>query len=156
MSMGETCAAPTRIDRGTGHASAGGNNEMMGLDHSGDVAGAAAPQAAVPWARVRQTFALGTLVLAPLAGLAWSIGVQPFTTGMSGEVAFIATHQTRCMTATLLGVLMSCLMIPASVAIARVVRAKAPVAADIGMVLFSVGAFYHGAMLGFSLTEAPL
>ncbi len=110
----------------------------------------------IRWQHIREVFALATLVAAPLAGLVWSMFVQPFTSGMSGEVSFITAHNTRWMLATLAGVLMSALMIPAAMTIGRLVREKAPVAADIGVVLFAFGAFSHGAMLGYSLTEASL
>ena len=111
--------------------------------------------ASAGWRRVRRWFALATLVGAPLAGVVWSFFVSPFS-GMSNEVAFIATHNTQWMGGTLAGVLMSCLMIPAAITIARLVRPRAPIAADVGLVLFAFGAFCHGAMLGYSLTEAAI
>jgi len=51
---------------------------------------------------------------------------------------------------------MSFLMIPAALAIGRLVRPRAPVGADVASVICAVGACFHGGLLVFQLAEANL
>jgi hypothetical protein len=107
------------------------------------------------WLRVRHLGAVFALVAAPLAGTAWSFLV-PLFTGMATEVANIAAHSSRFVAGTYFGVLMSFLMIPAAIALARLLRPRAPVASDVAMVLTAIGACFHGGVLVFQLVEVAV
>jgi hypothetical protein len=107
------------------------------------------------WLRVRHVGAAFALVAAPLAGTAWSFLV-PLFTGMSTEVSNIAANPSRFIAGTYLGVVMSFLMIPAAIAMARLLRPHAPVASDVAMVLTALGACFHGGVLVFQLTEVAV
>jgi hypothetical protein len=108
------------------------------------------------WLRVRHRGAVLALVAAPLAGLAWSMLVPLFTGSMANEVANLAASPTRFVTATYLGVLMSFLMVPALLALARLLRPSAPVASDVAAVVGGFGACFHGALLVFQLAEVTI
>lgn len=94
------------------------------------------------------------LAAAPLAGVAWSFLVPLFTGRMADEVAAVAAAPNRFIAGTFLGVVMSFLMVPATIALGRFLRSSAPVASDVATALCVVGAFFHGCVLVFQLAEA--
>jgi hypothetical protein len=96
------------------------------------------------------------LAAAPLAGVAWSFLVPLFTGSMADEVAAVAAAPTRFVTGTFLGVVMSFLMVPAALALGRILRPLSPKASDIATALTAVGAFFHGCLLVFQLAEAGI
>jgi len=108
------------------------------------------------WLRVRHLTAVLALVLAPVAGVAWSFLVPLFRGSMSIEVGGIAADPARFVLGTYLGVLMSFLMIPAALAMGRYLRPTAPVGADVAAALWATGACFHGVVLAFQLAEANL
>ena len=108
------------------------------------------------WIRVRHASAVATLIAAPLAGVAWSVTVPLFRGSMAIEVANIAMSVDRFVAGTYLGLLMSFLMVPALLAIARLLRPSAPVASDVAMTVGAAGACFHGALLVFQLAEAAI
>ena len=108
------------------------------------------------WLRVRHRSAVLAIVLAPLLGVAWSFLVPLFRGSMSLEVAGIAADPVRFVAGTYFGVLMSFLMIPAALAMGRLLRPVAPVAGDVASGLCVFGACFHGGLLVFQLAEANL
>lgn len=95
-----------------------------------------------------------SVISAPLAGLVWSLLVPVFHGSMAGEVDAIASNPERFVNATYVGVLMSFLMIPAALSIARLLANQAPRASWIAGITMAVGACFHGAVLVFQLAEA--
>jgi hypothetical protein len=94
------------------------------------------------------------LAAAPLAGVAWSFLVPLFTGRMADEVAAVAAAPSRFVAGTFLGVLMSFLMVPAALALGRLLRPFSPARSDIATSLCVLGAFFHGCLLVFQLAEA--
>ena len=105
------------------------------------------------WLRVRHASAVLVLGAAPLAGLAWSCLVPLFTGSLATEVAAIAAAPGRFLLGTYLGVLMSFLMVPAALALGRLLRPSAPVVGDLATVCCALGACFHGGVLVFQLAE---
>lgn len=118
------------------------------------IAGETPPSAG--WLRVRHGVAVFALVAAPLAGVAWSFLVPLFTGSMADEVAAVAAAPARFVTGTFLGVVMSFLMVPAALALGRLLRPLSPKASDVATVLIVVGGFFHGCLLVFQLAEAGI
>jgi hypothetical protein len=108
------------------------------------------------WLRVRHIGAVAALIAAPLAGLAWSMLVPLFRGSMAIEVANIATSMNRFVAGTYLGVVMSFLMVPALLAMARLLRPSSPIASDVAAAIGAAGACFHGALLVFQLAEAAI
>jgi hypothetical protein len=108
------------------------------------------------WLRARHLSAVLAIAMAPLLGAAWSFLVPLFRGSMSIEVAGVAANPGRFVAGTYLGVLMSFLMIPAALAIGRLLRPRAPVASDVAAMLCAIGACFHGGVLVFQLAEANL
>ena len=108
------------------------------------------------WLRVRHAAAVLALVAAPLAGVAWSFLVPLFTGNMADEVAAVAAAPTRFVTGTFLGVMMSFLMVPAALALGRLLRPLSPRVSDVATALTVVGGFFHGCVLVFQLAEAGI
>jgi hypothetical protein len=105
---------------------------------------------------VRHASAVATLIAAPFAGVAWSMMVPLFKGSMAIEVANIAMSIDRFVVGTYLGVVMSFLMVPALLAVARLLRPSAPVASDVAVTVGAAGACFHGALLVFQLAEAAI
>jgi hypothetical protein len=106
--------------------------------------------------KVSRTLRAATVIAAPLAGLMWSLFVPVFRGSMAGEVDAIASSPDRFVNATYTGVLMSFLMIPAALSIARLLAANAPRASWISGITMAIGACFHGAVLVFQLAEAGI
>ncbi len=96
------------------------------------------------------------MIAAPLAGLIWSLLVPVFRGSMAGEVDAIAASPDMFVNGTYAGVLMSFLMIPAALAIARLLAERAPRASWIAGITMAIGACFHGAVLVFQLAEAAI
>ena len=108
------------------------------------------------WFRVRHWSAVLALVAAPLAGVVWSFLVPLWTGSMANEVAAIAAAPSRFVAGTYSGVLMSFLMVPAALALGRLLRPLAPVASDVATTLCALGACFHGGVLVFQLAETAV
>lgn len=105
------------------------------------------------WLRVRHASAVLALIAAPVAGVVWSFLVPLWTGSMANEVAHIAAAPSRFVAGTYSGVLMSFLMVPATLIIGRLLRPRAPVASDVATWLCVIGACFHGGVLVFQLAE---
>ena len=108
------------------------------------------------WLRVRHASAVLALVLAPVAGVVWSFLVPLWTGSMANEVAAIAAAPSRFVAGTYAGILMSFLMVPAALAVGRLLRPRAPVASDVATALCVLGACFHGGVLVFQLAETAI
>ena len=108
-----------------------------------------------PLLRVRHLSAVFALVAAPLAGVSWSFLV-PLFTGMTDEIANVASQPGRWIGGTYFGIVMSFLMIPAAIAQGRLLRRVAPMSGDIASTICAAGACFHGALLVFQLAEAAI
>lgn len=108
------------------------------------------------WLRVRHASAVLALVAAPVAGVVWSFLVPIWTGSMGNEVAAVAAAPGRFIAGTYAGILMSFLLVPAALAIGRLLRPRAPVASDVATVLCIVGACFHGGVLVFQLAETAI
>jgi hypothetical protein len=96
------------------------------------------------------------LVAAPFAGVVWSFLVPLWTGSMANEVAAVAAAPSRFVAGTYSGVLMSFLMVPAALALGRLLRPLAPVATDVATTLCALGACFHGGVLVFQLAETAV
>ena len=94
-------------------------------------------------------------MIAPACGLAWSLTQAPFN-GYAGEFAFIRENMALWITSTVFGILMSYTFIPAVLALVHLAQQRSAAIAYLGGSLACVGAAFHGSLLGFQLTEAPL
>jgi hypothetical protein len=103
------------------------------------------------WLRVRHASAVLALLAAPFAGVVWSFLVPLWTGSMANEVAAISAAPNRFV-----GILMSFLMVPAALAVGRLLRRRAPVASDVAMALCVLGACFHGGVLVFQLAETAI
>jgi hypothetical protein len=127
------------------------------IDRTDDTHRVSAPMSTTPVRhRVRSAVCGVCLLAAPALGLAWSALVPPFTSGMAGEVAFIAAHPTRWWTATYAGVLFSYLMIPAVLGLLHLLDGRQRALARVGGALGLAGAAFHGGLLCFQLAETAV
>lgn len=110
----------------------------------------------VAWLRVRHASAVLALLAAPVAGVTWSFLVPLWTGSMANEVAAIAAAPNRFVAGTYFGILMSFLMVPAALAVGRLLRPLAPVASDVATSLCVLGACFHGGVLVFQLAETAV
>lgn len=108
------------------------------------------------WLRVRHSFAVLALLAAPIAGVVWSFLVPIWTGSMANEVAAVAAAPGRFIAGTYAGVVMSFLLVPMVLVLARLLRPRAPIATDIAAALCIVGACFHGGVLIFQLAETAI
>jgi hypothetical protein len=108
------------------------------------------------WLRVRHASAVLALLAAPFAGVVWSFLVPLWTGSMANEVAAISAAPNRFVAGTYAGILTSFLMVPAALAVGRLLRRRAPVASDVAMALCVLGACFHGGVLVFQLAETAI
>jgi hypothetical protein len=148
--------SPRRSDVSRLAGSSGGTDIPTRFDEGGVNANVVPEARATAWLRVRHVSAVLALMLAPVAGIAWSWLVPLFTGSMADEVAAVASGPTRFVLGTYLGVVMSFLMVPATLALGRLVRPHAPVVGDLATALCVVGAWAHGGVLAFQLAETAV
>lgn len=96
------------------------------------------------------------LVAAPLVGFAGAVLTQDYGGDMSRELAYIAAHETRWLLANHLMVLMGALMALAIGVLMALARRRAAVLGYLGGALAVLGISFHGAVVGYSLVQAPL
>ena len=96
------------------------------------------------------------LVAAPLVGFAGALLTQDYGGDMSQELEFIAAHNTRWLIANYLTLLMGALMTMAIGILMTLARVRAAVLGYFGGMLAIFGIYFHGAVVGYSLVQAPL
>ena len=96
------------------------------------------------------------LVAAPLAGLAGALLTQDYGGEMSQELDYISAHDTRWLIANGLTLFMGALMAIAIGILMTLARGRAAVLGWLGGTLAIVGIYFHGAVVGYSLVQAPL
>ena len=105
---------------------------------------------------LRRTLAGACLIAFPLLGLASAVIAPKFGGDIAAEVAYIAEHEAQWSTGMLLMLLSFFLAIPAVSALAGLIRGRWLLPGHIGAGLAMLGAYFHGAILGFALVEVPL
>jgi hypothetical protein len=95
------------------------------------------------------------LIGAPLVGLLSALGGQEFGS-LSEELAFITANNGRWVLSWFLGLPMGALMILAVFVLLLLVRKRAPLLGYLGAAVATVGLYFHGAVIGYALAEAPL
>ncbi len=105
---------------------------------------------------VRRIAAGLTLIGALLVGLSSTLVTPRFSSGMEGELAFVAAHPTRYSAGFLLVLLTFFLLGPAIFALLPLLRRRGALLAHVGAPLALVGCYFHGAIIGFALTEVPI
>ena len=96
------------------------------------------------------------LISAPLAGLVSAFITPRFTGGMGEELAAIAEHTGRWLAGEFLSVITFFLFMLAVLGILHLLRHRGVVLGHVGGGLVLLGAFFHGAIIGFALVEVPL
>ena len=113
-------------------------------------------------ARIDHTRSLGQaiggagLIAAPALGLAEAILAPQFTGGMEQELAHIAANPNRWLISNLLVLLTFALFTPAVYGMLRLLQGRARIAGVIGAGLIVLGAYFHGAVIGYATVELPL
>jgi hypothetical protein len=104
----------------------------------------------------RRTAAGLCLIAAPLVGLGSALITPRVTGGMRDELATIAEHTGRWLLGEFLNLISFFLFMLAALAIGQLLRHRAVVLGHVGGGLVMLGAFFHGAIIGFALVEVPL
>ena len=104
----------------------------------------------------RRTGAGLCLIAAPLAGLVSALITPRVTGGMGNELATISEHTGRWLLGEFLNLISFFLFMLAALAIVQLLRHRAVVLGHVGGGLVMLGAFFHGAIIGFALVEVPL
>lgn len=95
------------------------------------------------------------LIGAPLIGVLDALGRQEFGS-LSEEVAYITANNSRWVLHWYLGLPMGALMIWAVFVLLLLVRKRAPILGYLGAAFATAGLYFHGAIIGYALSEAPL
>jgi hypothetical protein len=104
---------------------------------------------------LERTISGASLIAAPLAGLASAL-LAPQYEGMESELASIATHPGQWLASNLLVLIACVLFTPAVAAALRLLRGWPRLLGTVGGGLIILGAYFHGAVIGYSLVELPL
>lgn len=104
----------------------------------------------------RRTAAGLCLIAAPLAGLASAFVTPRFTGGIGDELAAISDHTGRWLIGESLNLISFFLFMLAALGIVHLLRHRSVVLGHVGGGLVLLGAFFHGAIIGFALVEVPL
>lgn len=104
----------------------------------------------------RRTGAGLCLIAAPIAGLASALITPRFAGGMGEELAAISEHTGRWLVGEALNLITFFLFILAVLGILHLLRHRSVVLGHVGGGLVLLGAFFHGAIIGFALVEVPL
>ncbi len=104
----------------------------------------------------RRTVAGLCLIAAPLVGLVSAVITPQFTGDIGDELASISEHTGRWLIGQLLNLISFFLFMLAALGIVHLVRDRLVVLGHVGGGLVLVGAFFHGAIIGFALVEVPL
>lgn len=104
----------------------------------------------------RRTGAGLCLITAPLVGLASAFITPHFTDGIEDQRAAIAEHTGRWLVSEFLNLITFFLFMLAALGIVHLLRYSSVVLGHVGGGLVLLGAFFHGAIIGFALVEVPL
>jgi hypothetical protein len=96
------------------------------------------------------------LIAAPLVGLVSAFITPRFTGSMGGELAAIAEHTGRWLVGESLNLISFFLFMLAVLGIVHLLHHRSVVLGHLGGGLVLLGAFFHGAIIGFALVEVPL
>ena len=96
------------------------------------------------------------LIGAPLLGLIGGLLSQDFGNGMSQELAYISANNQHWVISNYFTLLMGALMTPAIFILTALVRNRSALLGYIGAALALLGIYFHGAVVGYSMVEAPL
>lgn len=96
------------------------------------------------------------LIAAPLIGLMSALITPRFTGGMGEELATISEHTARWLVGEALNLITFFLFMLAALGILHLLRDRSVVLGHVGGGLALLGAFFHGAIIGFALVEVPL
>lgn len=96
------------------------------------------------------------LIAAPLVGLVSALMIPQFTGGMGAELAAISEHPGRWLISGFLNLISFFLFMLAVLGIAHLLRHRSVVLGHVGGGLVLLGAFFHGAIIGYALVEVPL
>lgn len=96
------------------------------------------------------------LIAAPLAGLLSALIIPRFPDGMGEELAAISEHTARWLVGEFLNLITFFLIMLAALAVVYVLRHRSVILGHVGNGLVLLGAFFHGAIIGFALVEVPL
>src|ERR687893_2054713 len=101
--------------------------------------------------------ALGLCMIAsPLVGLMSALITPRFTGGMGEELAAISEHTGRWLVGEALNLITFFLFVLAALGTLHLLRHRSVVLGHMGGGLVLLGAFFHGAIIGFALVEVPL
>jgi hypothetical protein len=104
----------------------------------------------------RRTGAGLCLIATPLVGLVSALITPQFTGDIADERAFIAEHTGRWLISGFLNLITFFLFMLAVLGILHLLRHRGVVLGHVGGGLVLLGAFFHGAIIGFALVEVPL
>ena len=113
-------------------------------------------------ARIGHTWSMGqtiggiSLIAAPAIGLVEAILAPQLAGGMEEELAYIAAHPNQWLISNLLVLLTFALFTPAVYGMCRLLQGRARLFGAIGGGLILLGAYFHGAVIGFATVELPL
>jgi hypothetical protein len=96
------------------------------------------------------------MIAAPLVGLMSALITPRFTGGMGGELAAISEHTGRWLVGEALNLITFFLFMLAALGTLHLLRHRSVVLGHMGGGLVLLGAFFHGAIIGFALVEVPL
>jgi hypothetical protein len=96
------------------------------------------------------------LIAAPLVGLVSAFITPRFTGSLGGELAAIAEHTGRWLVGESLNLISFFLFVLAVLGIVHLLHHRSVVLGHLGGGLVLLGAFFHGAIIGFALVEVPL
>jgi hypothetical protein len=96
------------------------------------------------------------LIAAPLVGLMSALITPRFTGGMGGELAAISEHAGRWLVGEALNLFTFFLFMLAALGTLHLLRHRSVVLGHMGGGLVLLGAFFHGAIIGYALVEVPL
>ncbi len=96
------------------------------------------------------------LIAAPLVGLMSALITPRFTGGMGEELAAISEHKGRWLVGEALNLITFFLFMLAALGTLHLLRHRSVVLGHMGGGLVLLGAFFHGAIIGFALVEVPL
>ena len=96
------------------------------------------------------------MIAAPLVGLMSALIIPRFTGGMEEELAAISEHTGRWLVGEALNLITFFLYMLAALGTLHLLRHRSVVLGHLGGGLVLLGAFFHGAIIGFALVEVPL
>jgi hypothetical protein len=96
------------------------------------------------------------LISAPLVGLISAVITPQFTGDITDELAAVSEHTGRWLISGFLNLFSFFLFMLAVLGIVHLLRHRSVVLGHVGGGLALLGAFFHGAIIGYALVEVPL